>query len=310
LMLFFLRFFCNSTSFFSISSYNLTETICKFFNQKEMKKVTLVGLMAMTILGSCVSKKKYVALESDLSNTKSRLTKTQVEKEELESKVAKIEARVTEYNQKINSLKHINDSQYASVGDVAVMSNNTKKKMRATLAKIDPSELAKAETLEDSMNLAVSYNLKKSISDEEDDIVVDINKTVVMINISDKLLFNSGSYRVSNKANAILEKLAEVINSEPSMEVMVDGHTDSRTINTAMFQDNWDLSVKRATSIVRLLQNKYNVNPANLIAAGRSSYLPLVENDSKENMAKNRRTKIVIIPNLDKFFALLDAETL
>ncbi|RTE52052.1 cell envelope biogenesis protein OmpA [Arenibacter aquaticus] len=275
-----------------------------------MKKVTLVGLMAMTILGSCVSKKKYVALESDLSNTKSRLTKTQVEKEELESKVAKIEARVTEYNQKINSLKDINDSQYASVGDVAVMSNNTKKKMRATLAKIDPSELAKAETLEDSMNLAVSYNLKKSISDEEDDIVVDINKTVVMINISDKLLFNSGSYRVSNKANAILEKLAEVINSEPSMEVMVEGHTDSRTINTAMFQDNWDLSVKRATSIVRLLQNKYNVNPANLIAAGRSSYLPLVENDSKENMAKNRRTKIVIIPNLDKFFALLDAETL
>ncbi len=266
--------------------------------------------MAMTILGSCVSKKKYVALESDLSNTKSRLTKTQVEKEELESKVAKIEARVAEYNQKINSLKDINDSQYASVGDVAVMSNNTKKKMRATLAKIDPSELAKAETLEDSMNLAVSYNLKKSISDEEDDIVVDINKTVVMINISDKLLFNSGSYRVSNKANAILEKLAEVINSEPSMEVMVEGHTDSRTINTAMFQDNWDLSVKRATSIVRLLQNKYNVNPANLIAAGRSSYLPLVENDSKENMAKNRRTKIVIIPNLDKFFALLDAETL
>jgi chemotaxis protein MotB len=94
------------------------------------------------------------------------------------------------------------------------------------------------------------------------------------------------------------------------MEVMVEGHTDSRTISTEMFQDNWDLSVKRATSIVRLLQNKYNVDPANLIAAGRSSYLPLVENDSKENMAINRRTRIVIIPNLDKFFALLDAESL
>lgn len=275
-----------------------------------MKKVTLVGLMAMAVLASCVSKKKYVALEGDLSNTKSMLTKTQVEKEELESKVSKIEARVAEYNEKINSLQEINDSQYASIGDVAVMSNNTKDKMRATLAKIDPSELAKAQTLEDSMNLAISYNLKKSISDEEDDVIVDINKTVVMINISDKLLFNSGSYRVSNKANTILAKLAEVINSEPSMEVMVEGHTDSRTISTEMFQDNWDLSVKRATSIVRLLQNKYNVDPANLIAAGRSSYLPLVENDSKENMAINRRTRIVIIPNLDKFFALLDAESL
>ncbi|GBF22302.1 MULTISPECIES: OmpA/MotB family protein [Arenibacter] len=275
-----------------------------------MKKVTLVGLMGMVVLASCVSKKKYVALEGDLSNTKSMLTKTQVEKEELESKVSKIEARVAEYNEKINSLQEINDSQYASIGDVAVMSNNTKEKMRATLAKIDPSELAKAQTLEDSMNLAISYNLKKSISDEEDDVIVDINKTVVMINISDKLLFNSGSYRVSNKANTILAKLAEVINSEPSMEVMVEGHTDSRTISTEMFQDNWDLSVKRATSIVRLLQNKYNVDPANLIAAGRSSYLPLVENDSKENMAINRRTRIVIIPNLDKFFALLDAESL
>jgi chemotaxis protein MotB len=275
-----------------------------------MKKVMLVGLMGMVVLASCVSKKKYVALEGDLSNTKSMLTKTQVEKEELESKVSKIEARVAEYNEKINSLQEINDSQYASIGDVAVMSNNTKEKMRATLAKIDPSELAKAQTLEDSMNLAVSYNLKKSISDDDDDVIVDINKTVVMINISDKLLFNSGSYRVSNKANSILSKLAEVINSEPSMEVMVEGHTDSRTISTEMFQDNWDLSVKRATSIVRLLQNKYNVDPANLIAAGRSSYLPLVENDSKENMAINRRTRIVIIPNLDKFFALLDAESL
>ena len=275
-----------------------------------MKKVTLVGLMGMVVLASCVSKKKYVALEGDLSNTKSMLTKTQVEKEELESKVSKIEARVAEYNEKINSLQEINDSQYSSIDDVAVMSNNTKKKMRATLVKIDPSELAKAQTLEDSMNLAISYNLKKSISDEDDDVIVDINKTVVMINISDKLLFNSGSYRVSNKANTILAKLAEVINSEPSMEVMVEGHTDSRTISTEMFQDNWDLSVKRATSIVRLLQNKYNVDPANLIAAGRSSYMPLVENNSKENMAINRRTRIVIIPNLDKFFALLDAESL
>tara|TARA_R110002049_G_scaffold94897_5_gene233285 strand:+ start:5437 stop:6264 length:828 start_codon:yes stop_codon:yes gene_type:complete len=275
-----------------------------------MKKVTLVGLLGMAVLASCVSKKKYVALEGDLSNTKSMLTKTQVEKEELESKVSKIEARVAEYNEKINSLQEINDSQFSSIDDVAVMSNNTKQKMRATLAKIDPSELAKAKTMEDSMNLAISYNLKKSISDENDDVIVDINKTVVMINISDKLLFNSGSYRVSNKANNILAKLAEVINSEPSMEVMVEGHTDSKTINTAMFQDNWDLSVKRATSIVRILQEKYNVDPANLIAAGRSSYLPLVENDSKENMAKNRRTRILIIPNLDKFFALLDAESL
>jgi chemotaxis protein MotB len=123
-------------------------------------------------------------------------------------------------------------------------------------------------------------------------------------------LFNTASYKVSNKADKILKKIAEVIKSEPSMEVMIEGHTDARTINTPMVTDNWDLSVKRATSIVRELQKQYDVNPTQLIAAGRSSYLPLAENDSKENMAKNRRTKIVILPNLDKFFALLDSETL
>ncbi|MBT2162918.1 OmpA/MotB family protein [Zobellia barbeyronii] len=275
-----------------------------------MKKSIILSTLAVTLLASCVSKKKFVALENNLSETQSALTKTQVEKEELEGKMTKIEARVAEYNSKIGSLKEINDSQMTSVDDVAVMSNNTKAKMRATLAKVDPTKLAGAETLQDSMNLAISYKLKKSISDDEDDVDVNIDKTVVMINISDKLLFNSGSYRVSSKANKILEKLAQVINSEPSMEVMVEGHTDSKTISTEMFRNNWDLSVKRATSVVDILQNKYNVDPTKMIAAGRSSYLPLVENDTRENRATNRRTKIVIIPNLNKFFALLDAESL
>jgi chemotaxis protein MotB len=275
-----------------------------------MRKIAVVGIVSIALLASCVSKKKYVALEDNLSQTKSMLTKTQVEKEELEGKFAKIEARVAEYNSKINSLKEINDTQYASVGDVAVMSNNTKANMRKALKNVDPAKLALATTLQDSMNLAVSYKLQQSISDTNEDVDVSIDKTVVMINISDELLFNTASYKVSNKADKILKKLAEVIKSEPSMEVMVEGHTDARTINTPMVTDNWDLSVKRATSIVRELQKHYDVNPKQLIAAGRSSYLPLAENDSKENMAKNRRTKIVILPNLDKFFALLDSDTL
>ncbi len=273
-----------------------------------MKKLSLVTIVSVALLSSCVSKKKYVALEDNLSQTQSTLQKTQVEKEELQAQMTKIEARVEEYNSKINSLKEMNDSQFTSVDDVAVMSNNTKAKMRNTLKNVDPAKLAGAQTLQDSMNLAVSYKLKQSISEEGEDIDVNIDKTVVMINISDELLFNTASYNVSSKANKILQKLADVIKSEPSMEVMVEGHTDSRTINTPMVTDNWDLSVKRATSIVRKLQKEYGVDPSQLIASGRSSYLPLVENDTKENMAKNRRTKIIILPNLDKFFALLDAE--
>lgn len=275
-----------------------------------MKKVIIVTVLGSLVFTSCVSKKKYVALEQDLSNTRSTLQKTTVEKEELEDKFAKIEARVSEYNAKISSLREENDEKLVQVGDLAVMSNNTKTKMMATLAKVDPNELAKAQTLEDSINLAISYNLKNSITDSSnsDDIDINVDQTVVMISVSDKLLFRSGSYQVNRKAYNLLQKLADVINSEPSMEVMVEGHTDSQTVKEgAYIKDNWELSVQRSTAIVRLLQNKYNVNPKQMIAAGRGSTMPLVDNDTPENRAKNRRTRIVIIPNLDKFFALLES---
>ncbi|HSP82682.1 MAG TPA: OmpA family protein [Gillisia sp.] len=275
-----------------------------------MRKTVLLTVMSLAMLSSCVSKKKYVELETELSNTQSNLQRTTLEKEEAQRKLDAIEARVADYNAKINSLQESNDDRL-EMNDLTAMSTNNKRKMRETLKKVDQAQLAEAKTLEDSINLAVSYNLKQSISDdsESDDIDITVDKTVVMINVSDKLLFNSGSYRVSNKANNLMQKLADVINSEPSMEVMIEGHTDSQTmVPGSHLQDNWDLSVRRATSIVRILQDKYNVDPAKLIAAGRSSYAPLAENDSKENRAKNRRTRIVIIPNLDKFFALLESE--
>ncbi|SKB33259.1 chemotaxis protein MotB [Salegentibacter holothuriorum] len=275
-----------------------------------MKRTITVTVLAAAMLSSCVSKKKYVALESELNDTRSTLQKTQVEKEEIEDKYARIEERVADYNSKINSLREENDSKM-EMNDLTVMSNNNKEKMRATIAKIDPEKVAQAKTLEDSINLAVSHNLKSSISEgsEDEDIDITVDETVVMINVSDKLLFGSGSSRVSRNAQPLLKKLAEVINSEPAMEVMIEGHTDDRTmVEGSYIQDNWDLSVRRATSIVRLLQDKYNVAPEKLIAAGRSSYQPLVDNTNNENRAKNRRTRIVIIPNLDKFFAMLESE--
>ncbi|WP_026934399.1 OmpA/MotB family protein [Christiangramia echinicola] len=275
-----------------------------------MKRVITVTVLAATMLTSCVSKKKYVALEDELNDTRSTLQKTRVEKEEIEDKYAAIEQRVAEYNAKINSLRTENEGMM-EMNDLTVMSKNTKEKMRNTIAKMDPEKVKGAESLEDSINLVVSYNLKQNISEgaDEDDIDISVDETVVMINVSDKLLFGSGSYRVTNEAQPLLKKLAEVINSEPAMEVMIEGHTDDRTmVKDSYLKDNWDLSVRRATSIVRLLQEKYNVEPSKLIAAGRSSYQPLVENTNKDNMAKNRRTRIVIIPNLDKFFAMLEGE--
>lgn len=273
--------------------------------------------MTAIIFSSCVSKKKYMALEQENGEIKSQLTKTQVEKEELENKFAVIEARVNEYNSKIQSLNEDveglsieNQAKFEVNEDGTVISGASKEKMMATLQNVDQEKLANAKTLKDSMNLAVQYNLSKAMDtsdlDEDEDMVVDINETVVMISIADDMLFNTASYRVGNKADKILKKLADVINSEPSLDVMVEGHTDSRSINTEKIQDNWDLSVLRATSVVRKLQKQFNVAPEQLIASGRSSYQPLVENDSRSNRAKNRRTRIILMPNIDKFFALME----
>ncbi|WP_461532881.1 OmpA/MotB family protein [Sinomicrobium sp.] len=273
-----------------------------------MNKAIALSVLVAVASTSCVSKKKYVALENDLNNTRSVLQKTTVEKEALEDKFSKIESRVADYNAKISSLTAENDEKLVQVGDLAVMSNNTKKKMLETLSKVDPAELAKARTLEDSINIAISYNLKKSITDNSnsEDIDINVDQTVVMISVSDKLLFRSGSYQVNSKAYGLLQKLADVINSEPSMEVMVEGHTDSQKVKEgAYIKDNWELSVQRSTAIIRLLQDKYKVDPKQLIAAGRGSTMPIASNDTPEDRAKNRRTRIVIIPNLDKFFALL-----
>ena len=272
-----------------------------------MKKVSIVLLSVLAF--SCVSKKKFLALEQEKNELTSQLTKSQVANEELEGKFAKIQQRVDSYNAKITSLQEDKDTMLEVGTDGTVASNNSKIAMRKTLANVDPSKLSGAKTLKDSMNLAVAYNLEKAIGttsiNEDEDIAVDINETVVMISISDKMLFNSGSYRISSKANSILEKLANVINSEPSLEVMVEGHTDARTISTEKIADNWDLSVLRATSVVRKLQKDYDVAPEKMIASGRSSFKPLTDNTTSENRAKNRRTRILILPNMDKFFALM-----
>ncbi|GAB5399573.1 MAG: OmpA family protein [Aureisphaera sp.] len=283
-----------------------------------MKKAIALTLLGGTfIFTSCVSKKKYVELESQYNETRSTLSKTQLEKEEIEAKYAKIEDRVANYNAKIASLTDSNieleNNSLKNYGNV-VLSNKDKEQMKKALANVDQNELAEARTLEDSMNLIISHNLKKNLDDtlvaegEEDEITIDVDETVVMITISDKLLFKSGSYRVNPKADHLLQRLADVINSEPAMEVLIEGHTDAQTVKKGAYvKDNWHLSVERSTAVIRKLQEDFDVDPSKLIAAGRSSFQPVTDNDTAEGRSKNRRTRIVILPNLDKFLALLSS---
>lgn len=275
-----------------------------------MKKVMMLSAVSLSLLlGSCVSKKKYTELETQLDNTQSELMKTRVDKEDCEEKYAQVQERVSNYYAKINSLQEENDNKLEMVDNIAAMSTKSKEAMRKTLAKVDPEKLKDAKTLSDSIDVAVSYNLTKSLNEGEDDgIDINVEETVVQITISDELLFKSGSYWVNPKANKLLEKIAKVVKSEPSMEVLVEGHTDDQTIvEDSYLEDNWDLSVRRATSIVRVLQDKYGVDGKQLIASGRSSYMPLDDNETAEGREKNRRTRILILPNLDKFLAMLES---
>ena len=150
-------------------------------------------------------------------------------------------------------------------------------------------------------------NLKGAVGNLEDqDINIKVDKGVVYIDISDKLLFKSGKYEVTSQAKTVLGKVAAVLKNQRDIEFMVEGHTDNVGYRNGVLLDNWDLSVKRATSVVRILQNEYGLDPKKMAASGRGEYSPLAENSSAENRSINRRTRIVILPQLDQFFQLLE----
>ena len=165
------------------------------------------------------------------------------------------------------------------------------------------SEMAR----KDSLNMALVMNLKGAIGNMEDeDINIKVDKGVVYIDISDKLLFKSGKYEITPQAKEVLGKVATVLKNQPDIEFMVEGHTDNVPYRNGVLLDNWDLSVKRSTAVVRILQNQYGLDPKKMAAAGRGEYNPVTDNTTPQNKEKNRRTRILVLPQLDQFFKLLE----
>lgn len=277
-----------------------------------MRKLVLL-ILSGVVVSSCVSKKDYASLQtqhdkakSELVAVKNSLTKCLIEKEKNEGKVATLESTIEELKKdKKRSLEYVDNLTVLTKG-----ANDNIKETLAQLSKKDKyiNRIRAANTKKDSLNLVVAFHLKKELKDgiDDEDIEINVEKTVVFISISDKLLFKSGSYEVTDKAYDVLAKVASVVKGQPEMDVMIEGHTDSTPIKNDIIQDNWDLSAKRATSITRILQYKYGVKPSRLIAAGRSSYIPLAPNDTPANKSKNRRTKIIILPKIGQFFELLE----
>ena len=279
-----------------------------------MKK--FIALVFFTILiSSCVSKKEYAALEAKHEQTKDELLKVETNLQKCLIEKEKQDTKVFALNEQIKYLQEDKKTALKQVENLTVLTQSSSDNIKNVISQLSEKDkyingIRKAMTQKDSLNLAIKYHLTKNLTDgiQDKDIEVNVEKTVVFISIADKLLFKSGSYTVTDKAYPVLEKIAKVINDQKNMEVLIEGHTDSKSIKTEFLQDNWDLSAMRATSITRILQYKYGVKPERLTAAGRSQYVPLVPNDSPENMAKNRRTKIIIMPKLNQFFDLLEQD--
>jgi chemotaxis protein MotB len=278
-----------------------------------MKKLMLLSVAGMLILTSCVSKKDFVALETKQKETQDLLNSATVKLNSCLSDKAASMARVDAMKEQLADLRKSNQDLIDTKGNLTTLTqkgaDNLEKSLESLKEKdLKISRLQDALTKKDSVTLAIVTSLKKAVGINDPDIEVNVEKGVVFISIADKLLFKSGSYNVTTKAKDVLAKVAKVIQSKPDFEAMIEGHTDSQTFSKGVLIDNWDLSVKRSTSIIRVLQ-ELGVNPSQLIAAGRSSYVPLAENnDTAENRATNRRTRVVVLPKIDQFYEMIEEE--
>lgn len=277
-----------------------------------MKNILFAVVLLPVLFTSCVSKKKYADLDSKLRKKQELLDRATLKLNMCEEEKAASVSEAKILEEKVAFLKSNNSSLLSNVGDLATLSKKEAENLEKSLESIKEKDvqiktMRDAINKKDSVTLALVTSLKGALGDLNDkDIEINVEKGVVFISISDKLLFDSGSYNVSKQAESVLGKVATVVNNKPDIDFMVEGHTDSVPFKKGELLDNWDLSVKRATAVVRVLQNKFNVNPTRITAAGRSYYQPLKENNSKENKAANRRTRIIVLPKLDQFYDMIE----
>jgi len=289
-------------------------------------KLVAITMLSSFFLFSCVSSKKFKKSQSDYAELQTKhtalqgdLTKCNDDKAELgrqktalENDKAGLNNQIADLNKQIDFLKQTNTTVLKQMEDLSVVSSAQAENIRKSLDNIGAKDLyiqdlQASMARKDSLNLALVMNLKGAVGNMEDqDINIKVEKGVVYIDISDKLLFKSGKYEVTSQAKTVLGKVAAVLKNQPDIEFMVEGHTDNVAYRSGVLIDNWDLSVKRATSVVRILQKEYGLDPKKMSAAGRGEYNPVFENTTAENKAANRRTRIVILPQLDQFFKLLE----
>ncbi|PQJ32675.1 hypothetical protein BST92_12370 [Nonlabens arenilitoris] len=277
-----------------------------------MKKLIVVILCAGTLF-SCASKKDLEAALAKQQSTQELLDTATVKLNACLSDEKAAQAKLSALQSEIKNLRESNASLLNNVGDLATLSKKDAEILETSLERIREKDLQiktlnEALTKKDSVTIALVTSIKSSLGNVNDeDINVNVEKGVVFISISDKLLFASGSDQINSNAFTVLGKVGTILKDKSNMEVMIEGHTDSQPIASGKFKDNWDLSTARAAAITRYLQEKEQINPARMTAAGRSYYVPIASNDTAEGRAKNRRTRIIILPKLDQFFDMIES---
>ncbi len=296
-----------------------------------MRNLLIFGFIALFALTSCVGKKKYDALQAnldakdeeisnrdlELNRYAERLADCERREASLKGEMQTTETKVRFQEEQIVDLKKQRDQQLQAVGDLTVLSQGANTNIGKTLSQLETKDkyirlLQAAKSKADSINLALAVNLKQVLRDgiEDQDVDIKVDKTVVYINLSDKMLYQSGSSQITDRAGEVLQKIATIAQSRPNLELMVEGYTDNDPINSACIKDNWDLSVLRSTAVVKALQDKYGIDPNRLIAAGRGQYNALASNDTAEGKATNRRTRIILLPKLNQFYDLLNPDNM
>jgi len=270
-------------------------------------------MMSLILFTSCVSKKKFLEIEQKNKDCQDILNATTMKLNLCLYDNDALSSQISLLNEKNNSLDKSNRDLSDKVNNLTVLSAKGAQNVEKFLENLKEKDmkinrLQDALTKKDSVTLALVTSLKKEVGLNDPDIEVNVEKGVVFISLSDKMLFKSGSYEITNRAGEVLAKVAKVINSKPNFECLIEGHTDNVPYKNGQLLDNWDLSVKRSTAIVRELVSKHQVKEAQLIAAGRSEFVPLVQNTSAENRSINRRTKILILPKIDEFYDMIEKE--
>ena len=278
-----------------------------------MKKITFLMLSVLFICTSCVTKKKFVIAETGRLAAISRgdslyglLTQCNDEGNRMSAQIKKLLRDTTQMGNSIRKYQNL------------LNSNMTEQEKLNALLSQKKNELSDRErTINELQDMINAQNdkvkaLLNSVKDallgfSSEELTVREKDGKVYVAMSDKLLFQSGSATLDKRGEEALGKLAEVLNKQSDIDVFIEGHTDNRPINTVQFKDNWDLSVLRATSVVRILTKKYGVNPLQIQPSGRGEFIPVADNETADGRSRNRRTEIIMAPKLDKLFQMLQS---